>query len=86
MEKRQSRSRPLNQGIPPVSGAVYQSPIKLSKKQPKEAKLTREDISRAISIWAHMYRQCDEKSGPRDLFLPSRPWMGRDPSSVKRFD
>jgi len=86
MEKRQSRSRPLNKQIPPVSGAPYNAPIKLAKASSKEPKLTREDISRAISIWAHLYRQCDEKSDSRDLYLPSRPWMGRDPNSIKRFD
>ncbi|WP_220810302.1 hypothetical protein [Noviherbaspirillum aridicola] len=85
MEKRQSRSRPLNKAIPPVGGAPYNSPIKLSKK-PKEPRLTREDISRAISIWAHLYRQCDEKSDPRDPFIPNRPWIGRDPTSIKRFE
>lgn len=85
MEKRQSRSRSLNKPIPPVSGAPYDSPIKLSRK-PKEPKLTREDISRAISIWAHLYRQCDDKAEPRELLLPNRPWMGRDPNSLKRFE
>lgn len=85
MEKRQSRSRPLNKPIPPVSGTPYDSPIKLSKK-PKEPKLTREDISRAISIWAHLYRQCGEKQDSHDLYLPSRPWMGRDPTRLKRFE
>ena len=84
MEKRQSRS--LTKPIPPVSDAPYSSPIKLGKTPAKQQKLSREEISRCISIWAHLYRQCDEKSDPRDLYLPSRPWMGRDPTSLKRFD
>jgi hypothetical protein len=84
MEKRQSRS--LTKPIPPVSDARYTSPIKLGKTSPKQEKLSREDISRCISIWAHVYRQTEDKSDPRDLFLPSRPWMGRDPNSIKRFE
>lgn len=84
MEKRQSRS--LTKPIPRVSDAPYVSPIKLAKAPAKQQKLSREEISRCISIWAQVYGQGTDKSDPRDLYLPSRPWMGRDPNSLKRFE
>jgi hypothetical protein len=84
MEKRQSRS--LSKPIPLVSDARYTSPINFAEPPAKPDKVSREDISRCINIWAHLYRQCDSKSDPHDLYLPSRPWMGRDPNSIKRFE
>lgn len=52
MEKRQSRS--LTKPIPRVSDAPYVSPIKLAKAPAKQQKLSREEISRCISIWAQV--------------------------------
>lgn len=84
MEKRQSRS--VARTTPPVGEPGYTSPIKFVQPASKPAKLSREDISRCINIWAHLYRQCDAASRPEDMYLPSRPWIGRDPNSVKRFE
>ena len=91
MEK--SHSRPLTKRVPPVSNEPFNLNVvvrqrgtsaKRNNKHPD--KITREDISRCITIWASMYLTPDETSGTRDLCLPSRPWPERDPSSVKRFE
>jgi len=57
-----------------------------AKPAPAPDKLSREDISRCINIWASMYLKPDDKSDARELCLPSRPWLGRNPSSLKRFE
>lgn len=49
-------------------------------------KPSREDVSRCINIWASMYLLGNEQSDAADLSLPSRPWMGRSPNSIKRFE
>ncbi|HZW23569.1 hypothetical protein [Noviherbaspirillum sp.] len=89
MEK--SHSRPLSKRVPPVSKDQFNlnvvvRPRSAAKREQREDKLTREDISRAINIWASMYLASDESIEARDLCLPSRPWLGRNPSSVKRFE
>jgi len=89
MEK--SHSRPLTKRAPPGSKDQFNlnvvvRPRSAAKREQREDKLTREDISRAINIWASMYLASDESIEARDLCLPSRPWLGRNPSSVKRFE
>lgn len=49
-------------------------------------KPSREDISRCITIWASLYLDQEKKTDPDDLRFPSRPWMGRNPNGVKRFE
>jgi len=95
MEK--SHSRPLSKRVPPVSKDQFSlnvvvRPRSAAKREQSEQseqsedKLTRADISRAINIWASMYLASDESLEARDLCLPSRPWLGRNPTSVKRFE
>ncbi|OWW19695.1 hypothetical protein AYR66_09470 [Noviherbaspirillum denitrificans] len=57
-----------------------------AKREQPQDKLSREDISRCINIWASMYLTPDEAIDSRDLCLPSHPWAGRDPSGMKRFE
>ena len=56
-----------------------------AKDKPAPDKLSREDISRCINIWASLYLKTDDQADKRDLCLPSRPWLGRTPG-VKRFE
>jgi len=89
MEK--SHSRPLGKRVLPGSKDTFNLNVVVRprsaapKREQPQDKLSREDISRCINIWASMYLAPDE-SGERDLSMPSRPWLGRDPSSLKRFD
>ena len=56
------------------------------KPKAKAEKPSREDISRCINIWASVYLGEERQSDPGDLQLPSRPWMGRSPNSLKPFE
>jgi hypothetical protein len=49
-------------------------------------KLSRKELSHCITIWAKFYRQQDDRSDAAKLGLPSRPWIGRSPNSLKRFE
>lgn len=98
MEKHQSRS--LAKRMPlvnedsftfsqPVVGRQAETPDNTERAKNKPS---REDVSRCINIWASMYLTGNEKAeqiaAPEngDLRLPARPWMGRNPGSLKRFD
>jgi len=89
MEK--SHSRPLNKRVPPVSKDSFNLNVVVrqrgtsAKREPPEEKLSREDISRCINIWASMYLRPDDAAESGELCLPSRPWVGRNPST-KRFE
>jgi hypothetical protein len=91
MEK--SHSRPLSKRAPPVSDepfniniVVRQRSTSSAKREKRADKPSREDISRCINIWASMYLPSDETVSAHDLVAPSRPWLGRNPSSLKRFE
>jgi hypothetical protein len=86
MEKSQSRSSVRK--MPPMKEDLYNiSRLVMDSRPPKPDKPSREEVSRAISIWANVYHLKDENvSDSTDLCLPSRPWMGRSPNSLKRFD
>ena len=90
MEK--SYSRPLTKRVPPVSkkpfdiNVVVRPHSTAAKAEQREDKLSREDISRCINIWASMYLTPDESTEAHDLTVPSRPWLGRNPSGLKRFE
>ena len=90
MEK--SHSRPLTKRVPPAGKEAFNFNIVVrprsanTKREQQPDKLSREDISRCINIWASMYLASDESIEARDLCLPSRPWLGRNPSSMKRFE
>ena len=90
MEK--SHSRPLTKGASSVGkdpfnlNVVVRSRPASVKREPAQDKLSREDISRCINIWASMYLASDESLESRDLGMPSRPWLGRNPSGLKRFE
>lgn len=90
MEK--SHSRPLNKRVPPLGEEPFNinvvvRPRSASAKRGQRAdKVSREDISRCINIWASMYLVQDDDGDKRDLCLPSRPWHGRNPASLKRFE
>lgn len=74
---------------PTLASSVTRKPLAATQRATKtaERKLSREDISRCINIWARMYHQQDDKlPAHHDLCLPSRPWMGRSPNSIKRFE
>lgn len=49
-------------------------------------KLSREDISRCINIWASVYLERDTPTDAGELLMPLRPWLGRNPNSLKRFE
>ncbi|HYC42375.1 MAG TPA: hypothetical protein VEB70_05255 [Noviherbaspirillum sp.] len=90
MEK--SHSRPLTKRVPPVSKNSFNLNVVVrqrgasAKREPPQDKLSREDISRCINIWASMYLRPDETAEPgEELCLPSHPWGGRNPS-IKRFE
>ncbi|WP_420476265.1 hypothetical protein [Noviherbaspirillum sp. ST9] len=89
MEK--SHSRPLTKRVPPVSKDAFNLNVVVrqrgasAKREPPQDKLSREDISRCINIWASLYLNEDDAAEPGDLCLPSRPWAGRNPS-MKRFE
>lgn len=90
MEK--SHSRPLSKRVPPVSKDSFNLNVVVrprgtaaKREQPRD-KLSRKDISRCINIWASMYLTPDESVDSRDLSLPARPWLGRNPMGLKRFE
>lgn len=86
-----SHSRPLTKSAPPVSKDAFNLNVVVrqrgttAKREPPQGKLSREDISRCINIWASMYLDADDTAGSGELCLPSRPWLGRSPS-MKRFE
>jgi len=91
MEKSQSRS--VTKPVPLLNDEPYNVDLSVGrrsppakKQEPVPDKPSREDISRCINIWASMYLAGDDKLDKRDLCLPSRPWLGRNPSSLKRFE
>lgn len=86
MEK--SQSRPTGRKMPPGKESSYSIPrLPIQGRQAKPDKPSREEVSRAINIWATVYRLKDDAaSDPKDLCLPSRPWMGRSSNSLKPFD
>ncbi|RZI43138.1 hypothetical protein EGT07_09830 [Herbaspirillum sp. HC18] len=93
MEKSHSRSSSTKAALPAVGGKPYNVDLVVrrnsnvsAKRDPVPGKLSREDISRCINIWARMYLTPEERMNTRELCLPSRPWLGRNPSSVKRFE
>ncbi len=91
MEKSHSRlstKRTPLVGDEPFNVNVVVRPRRTSsaKREKTPDKPSREDISRCINIWASMYLSDDETVDNRELTLPSRPWLGRNPSSLKRFE
>jgi len=90
MEKSHSRSStkhaPQRDDPFPINLAVKRSGNSQAKRNPVPDKPSREDISRCINIWASMYLTDHEETGKRNLALPSRPWLGRNPSSLKPFE
>ena len=77
MEK--SHSRPLTKRVPPVSkdslnlNVMVRQRGSSAKRTPPQDKLSREDISRCINIWANMYLKSDEAAESGELCLLSRP-------------
>jgi hypothetical protein len=96
MEKSQTRS--LAKRVPLINDEQYNiSPVIIGRSadapdRPERMpdKPTRKDISRCINIWASLYlapdAPSDDKQAAHDLCLPSRPWIGRNPGSIKRFE
>lgn len=96
MEKSQTRS--LAKRVPLINDEPYNiSPMIIGRSadvpgRPDRIpdKPSRKDISRCINIWASLYLASDnasvDKLSARDLCLPSRPWIGRNPGSLKRFE
>lgn len=92
MEKHPSRS--LAKRVPPANEESFNiSSLVIGRRakgpdKPEHVpdKPSREDVSRCINIWASMYLLGNEQADAADLSLPSRPWMGRSPSSLKRFE
>lgn len=89
MEKTPSRS--LTRKTRATDGAPSGIPPHLIDKPRGDVdKLSREDISRCIGIWAQMYRLSDDETkmpeGMQDLCTSSRTSIGRNPASLKRFD
>lgn len=96
MEKHHSRSSAKR--VPPVVDDSFRLPplVVGSDKAPPTAaiadkkesanKPSREDVSRCINIWASVYLGRNTQTDVGDLRLPSRPWLGRSPNSMKRFE
>jgi hypothetical protein len=75
MEK--SLSRSVSGKTPISSGAPLGIPPDPTVKPAHDgAQLSREDISRCISIWARVYRLSDEETEMQDLCMSSRLWVG----------
>lgn len=56
------------------------------RKRVAAAKPSREEVSRCIGIWAKLYHLRDEDADAQELCMPSRTWMGRSSSGLKRFE
>jgi hypothetical protein len=85
MEKRESEA--LSPSLSRSDGRHVKASARAAENS--LVKPTREDVSRCIGIWAREYRLQDEPeetTDTRDLLLPSRPWIGRSTSSLKRFE
>ncbi|HEY0845939.1 MAG TPA: hypothetical protein VGE12_11270 [Noviherbaspirillum sp.] len=82
----------IDTGVPPPGAAASELTSGLSqpdKQERRQDKPSREDISRCINIWASVYLGRNAQTTPPDagdLRLPARPWMGRNPNSLKRFE
>ncbi len=75
----------IGSGVAPP-GATVSGLAAPDKKIGGTDKLSREDISRCINIWASVYLDRDTPTAAEDLIMPSRPWLGRNPGSLKRFE
>lgn len=86
MEKHESRSS-AKKRAPIDDDATYEmSALPTGRGVDAPRKLSREDVSKCISIWARLYHLRDDEADRRELCMPFRPWMGRDPNSLKRFE
>jgi hypothetical protein len=94
MEKHHSRSEAKR--MPPVNNDAFSIPPPtvqrhlpkvLDKSEIAQAKPSRKDVSRCITIWASMYLTDNKqaRSDNDDLRLPAEPWLGRRPDGIKRF-
>jgi hypothetical protein len=96
MEKSQTRS--LAKRVPLINDETYSIPPVIigrsadapGRRDQRPDKPSRKDISRCINIWASLYlapdASSDDSSAGHELCLPSRPWTGRNPGSLKRFE
>lgn len=85
MQKFVSRSSPLK--AIPVGDISSSTPALFdTDKSNRPEKLTREDVSRCINIWAKMYRLNDDDTSAAELCMPARTWLGRSPDRLKRFE
>jgi|SwirhirootsSR3_FD_contig_31_5247683_length_419_multi_1_in_0_out_0_1 hypothetical protein len=85
MEKHQSQSSARKRA--PITDADYDiSFLRIGRDIDASRKISREDVSKCISIWAKLYHLQDDEADKSELRMPSRPWMGRDPNSIKRFE
>lgn len=75
--------------LPPLGVGSDNAPPVAATSDKKEStvnKPSREDVSRCINIWASVYLGRNTPADAGDLRLPSRPWLGRSPNSMKRFE
>lgn len=90
MEK--SPSRPLTKRVPLPGEEPFKLNVVVRRRSPTAkrdqvpGKPSRKDISRCINIWASMYLVKDKSGDERNLCLPGRPWLGKNPSRPKRFE
>lgn len=65
-KREHSNANPFN-AVPVNRGTTLEATFKLS----------REEVSRCITIWAKFYRYEDDGTDASELCLPQRPWLER---------
>jgi hypothetical protein len=76
MEKHHSQSSAKKRVS--INNASYDTPsaMRIGKGSEAPRKISRQDVSKCISIWAKLYRLDDEEADKSEPDMPSRPWMG----------
>jgi len=82
MEKHHSNSSPKK--MAPINNAAYEpASMRIGRAADAPRKISREDVSKCISIWARLYHLDDNDTDKGELCMASRPWMWRDLNSLK---
>jgi hypothetical protein len=75
MEKQQTSSL-MGEKLRRIRSKSYLAvPLKNGISSENSSKLSRDEVSRCIIIWAQFYCREDDKLGGRTLCLPSGPWI-----------
>lgn len=55
-------------------------------RKKRKGKISREEVSRCINIWASVYGFSDREEPLDQSLMPTRVWIGRNPDRLKRWD